>query len=277
MEFDVQTLVQLAALLIVTGVVAGVIAGLLGVGGGLVIVPALDALFAYIGIDPAVRLHLAVGTSLATIIATGLSSARSHHAKGAVDWGLIKRWGPAILVGTLLGAWIASLLHGATLSAIFATVALLAAGNMLLGKADWTLAKQMPRGPFLWALGLLVGGVSAMMGIGGGTLSVPIMTLHGRPVRQAVGTSAALGLVIGVPGALGFIVTGWGVEGLPPWSLGYVSVIGFLAIVPTTVLAAPWGAKLAHWLPPTLLKKGFACFLLVMAAKFYWSAITLVG
>ncbi len=272
MAFAWIELVQMAALLAVTGVVAGIVAGLLGVGGGIIIVPALDALFVAIGIDPAVRLHVAVGTSLATIIATGLSSARSHHAKGAVDWDFVKRWGPAVLVGTLFGAWIASLLHGAALSAVFATVALLAAGNMLLGRADWRLADAMPTGPLLWLLGLVVGGVSAMMGIGGGTLSVPIMTLHGRPVRQAVGTSSAIGLVIGVPGTIGFIVTGWGLPNLPPFSLGYVSVIGFLAIVPTTVLAAPWGAKLAHWLPPAVLKRGFALFLLVMSAKFYWSA-----
>lgn len=260
-------LLVLAPLLLATGVFAGILAGLLGVGGGIVVVPVLFHIFTQMELPEDVRMHLAVGTSLATIIPTAISSIRSHNSRGAVDWALLKSWGPAIAVGVLIGAGLAAQLSGITLQAIFGTVALLVAFNMAFGKSEWRLGDGLPGEPLRAALGVVIGGFSSMMGIGGGTLSVPIMTLFNMPIHRAVGTASAIGLIIAVPGAIGFMVTGWGIAGRPDYSIGYVSVIGFALIVPATILAAPWGAKLAHSLPVRGLKLAFALFLALTAVR----------
>jgi len=250
-----------ALTLLGAGIFAGILAGLLGVGGGIVIVPVLYNLFTQLDLDPAIRMHLAVGTSLATIIPTAISSARSHHKKQAVDFGLLKSWGATIAIGVLIGSTIAAYLSGESLQAVFGVVALAVALNMAFGKQSWRLGEQLPREPARGLMGMVIGGFSSMMGIGGGTLSVPIMTLYNMPVHRAVGTASAIGLIIAVPGAISFVVSGWGTEGLPPFSIGYVSLLGFALIVPMTILAAPWGAKLAHALPVIWLKRAFAVFL----------------
>lgn len=255
-------LTWLVPLLLLAGAVGGLLAGLLGVGGGIVIVPALYHIFSYLEIDPSVRMHLAVGTSLATIIPTSIRSVRAHQERGSFDPALFKSWIPGIVIGVLLGTWLATEASFGTLTLVFASVALLVAIYMAAGNPNWRRAEeQMPANPLNSLLAIFVGGVSAMMGIGGGTLSVPILNLFGIPIHRSVGTAAGFGLIIAIPGTLGFIVGGWGNPLLPPFSIGYVNWLAFLIIVPATILMVPTGARLAHTLSQTGLRRAFALFL----------------
>jgi uncharacterized membrane protein YfcA len=242
---------------------AGLAAGLLGVGGGLLIVPVLAGLFDSQGFSPAFVMQLAVGTSLATIVITSLSSAWSHHRRGAVIWRQVAQLGLGILFGAWLGAAMAHRLDGGVLSAIFALFEFAVAAQMLWGglpAAHRRLPGRLPSA----AAGLVIGAVSAILGIGGGTLTVPWLVWHNVDIRQAVGTSAACGLPIALAGALGFVVAGWRVEGLPPGATGYVYWPAAGAIVLTSMLAAPLGAHLAHTLPRERLKKAFAGLLVLL-------------
>ncbi len=260
-DISLLSLGFLALALLATGLVAGIIAGLLGVGGGIVIVPVLYYMFTALGIDADVLMHVAVGTSLATILATGTSSARAHWKRGSVDLDLLKRWWWAIALGVIAGATLAGNISGGALTMIFGVVALAVSANMLLRKEGSALAEKLPGSPFKEIIGFVIGGISVMMGIGGGTLGVPILTLFNYPIRKAVGTAAAIGLIIAVPGTLMSIWFGLGVEGRPPLSFGYVNLIGFLLIIPASTFAAPLGAKIAHAIDPSKLKLIFALFL----------------
>ena len=264
-------LIMMAGVLLVSGVAAGLIAGLLGVGGGIVVVPVLFHVFTLLDIPDAVRMHLAVGTSLATIIPTAISSARSHNKRGAVDWGILKSWAPTVAAGVIAGSVAAKYSSAAALQILFGVLALFVAFNMASGRTDKKIADQLPNEPWRGLMGGGIGFFSAMMGIGGGTFSVAIMTIFGSPIHRAVGTASALGLVIAVPGALGFAVSGLGVEGRPPYSIGYISLMAFVFIVPTTVLSAPLGARLAHRLNVLALKRVFAAFLAVTAIRMFLS------
>jgi uncharacterized membrane protein YfcA len=270
MPADIASIIFLVAALTAAGAFAGLLAGLLGVGGGIVIVPALFHLFSLLEVAEAVKMHLAVGTSLATIIATSLSSIRAHAKRGAVDWSILKGWGPWIAVGVAAGTAIAASVSGDALSAVFAAVALIVAVYMAFAPDGLRLASQPPRGPARAGIAGLIGAISAMMGIGGGTLTVPTLVLSSVPVHRAVGTAAAVGLIIAVPGAIGFIIAGWGAAGLPWGSLGYVSVLGFAVIVPTTVAVAPLGARLAHAIDKVLLRRLFALFLAITALRMFY-------
>lgn len=258
---------MLAAMMLLTGAVGGVIAGMLGVGGGIVIVPVLDLVLAALGIDSSVRMRVAVATSLATIIPTAISSSRAHEAKGAVDHDQLRRWGVAIFLGAIAGVLLASRVSGDVLSAVFGIVALLVAVKMLLPLEGKHIAETMPGGVVGQAIPFAIGGISSMMGIGGGTLSVPVMTLFNVPIHRAVGTAALFGLLISAPAAVAFVVTGWHVEGLPPGSLGYVNLIGLAVIGPATFLTAPWGARIAHALSKRQLSILFGLFLTVVAVR----------
>ena len=258
---------MLAAMMLLTGAVGGVIAGMLGVGGGIVIVPVLDLVLAALGIDSSVRMHVAVATSLATIIPTAISSSRAHEAKGAVDHDQLRRWGVAIFLGAIAGVLLASRVSGDVLSAVFGIVALLVAVKMLLPLEGKHIAETMPEGVAGQAIPFAIGGISSMMGIGGGTLSVPVMTLFNVPIHRAVGTAALFGLLISAPAAVAFVVTGWHVEGLPPGSLGYVNLIGLAVIGPATFVTAPWGARIAHALSRRQLSILFGLFLTVVAVR----------
>ncbi len=258
---------MLAAMMLLTGAVGGVIAGMLGVGGGIVIVPVLDLVLAALGIDSSVRMHVAVATSLATIIPTAISSSRAHEAKGAVDHDQLRRWGVAIFLGAIAGVLLASRVSGDVLAAVFGIVALLVAVKMLLPLEGKHIAETMPEGVAGQAIPFAIGGISSMMGIGGGTLSVPVMTLFNVPIHRAVGTAALFGLLISAPAAVAFVVTGWHVEGLPPGSLGYVNLIGLAVIGPATFVTAPWGARIAHALSKRQLSILFGLFLTVVAVR----------
>ena len=255
--------------MLATGAVAGVLAGLFGIGGGIVIVPVLETALGFVGVDPAIRKHIAVATSLATIIPTSISSARAHHQRGAVDVEIVKRWTIFVLLGALLGAWIAAQVHSNVLAVVFATLAFLVAMKMLLLPSSRNLTEDVPRGPLVTVIPTAIGCFSTMMGIGGGTFSVMTLTLFNEPIHRAVGTAALFGLVISLPGMLGFVVAGWGDPRLPAGSLGFVSLLGFVCIAPATVLAAPVGARIAHAFSAQRLNMLFGIFLIIASLRLY--------
>ncbi|MDJ0387050.1 sulfite exporter TauE/SafE family protein [Roseomonas sp. E05] len=270
---DPLWLAGLAVAMALTGLFSGTLAGLLGVGGGIVIVPVLYNVFPLLGIPEAVQMKLAVGTSLATIIPTSIVSARKHHARGAIDTGLLRAIWPSMVIGVAIGTVLAIWLHGQALSAVFATIALLVALNMGFTGVDFKLRDITPRGPGLWGIGTFIGGISAMMGIGGGTVGVPILSMFGTPIRSAVATSSVFGLIISIPATLGLIWGGFGNPLLPPFSVGFINLIGFALIVPSSILATPWGVHLAHTIPPLALKRAFAVFLAITAIRMFYSLI----
>jgi uncharacterized protein len=267
-------LIFLAVSLIAAGAVTGLLAGLFGVGGGAVIVPVLYEVFRVIGVPEEVRMPLVVGTSLAVIIPTSIRSYRAHLAKGLVDTSIIKIWAVPVVLGVLGGSLIARYASPDVFKAVFVAVAFASAMRLLFASDRWKLGDDMP-GPFLMRIyGLVIGVLSALMGIGGGQLSSLFMTFYGRPIHQAVATSSGLGVLISIPGALGYIYAGWPkMDILPPLSLGYVSFIGFLLFIPTSIWTAPIGARLAHRLSKRRLEVAFGIFLLVVCARFFWSLI----
>ncbi|WP_244458558.1 sulfite exporter TauE/SafE family protein [Roseomonas fluvialis] len=267
-------LLALAAAMAVTGLVSGTLAGLLGVGGGIVIVPLLFNVFPLFGIPESIQMKVAVATSLATIIPTSIQSARKHYATGTMDVALLKSIWPAMLAGVAFGTFIGVYVKGEGLTAVFAMVSLLVALNMGFTGVDFKITDSVPSGPPRAALGMGIGSVSAMMGIGGGTLGVPLLSMFGYPIRQAVATASAFGLIISVPATIGFVLGGWNDARLPPFSLGYVSLIGFALIAPSSILATPWGVKLAHTIPPLWLKRAFAVFLAATSLRMFWSLFT---
>jgi len=271
MEFG-SSLPLLAGALLCAGGVAGLLAGLLGVGGGVVMVPALYQTFELLGVDHDLGMRLAVGTSLACIIPTSISSIRAHVRRGAVDVGLLKGWAPWVCLGTIAGSLIAGHVRGPVLTGLFGSFAACVALHLSLTPERARLADHPPVGPLRAAIGTVIGAISAMVGIGGGSLTVPTLSVTGVPMRTAVGTSAAVGFVIALPGALGFMWSGWGTPGLPALSLGYVSLLGLAVITPTGMLTAPLGARLAHTVPPRALRRFFALFLGIMATRMLWGA-----
>lgn len=250
------------------------LAGLLGVGGGIVIVPVLFLLFNALNISDQVAMHVAVASSLATIIGTSISSARAHHSRGAVDPDLLKVWAPFIFLGAGFGGYISQYIKGAYLTALFGAIALFVALNMANPK-KYVIAENLPENPIRNGLiGGFIGTLSALLGIGGGTFSVPALTLCSVPIHRAVGTAAAFGFIIAVPATIGFIYAGWGIDGRPPYSLGYVSLPAASIIFSATILTAPLGARLAHAINPRMLKLAFAIFLAITSIRMLIAAFT---
>lgn len=257
----------LIPLLIFLGLASGFMAGLLGIGGGIILVPGIYFLFKTLGYSESVLMHLAVGTSLAVIIPTGFSSARAHFKRGAVKFDLVKNIGPGIVLGVAAGTVVASILSGNELTLLFA-IALICFSFLMqippkvrddaghgIGKAKGTFG------------GFFVGMLSSLMGIGGATLNVPFMTLNGVGIHNAVASASALGPFIALPGTLGFVWIGWGQAGLPPFSLGYINLLAFALIAPLSFLAAPYGAAAAHKVSVKTLRRIFSLFLIVVALK----------
>lgn len=271
---DPLWLAGLAAAMAATGLFSGLLAGLLGVGGGIVIVPVLFSVFPLFGIAEAVQMKLAVGTSLATIIPTSIQSARKHFAKGTMDVALLRSLLPSIAVGVLAGTLLGIVVRGGAHTAVFAVIAALVALNMGFTGVAWRLRDRFPGGAARHGLGGFIGGISAMMGIGGGTVGVPILSMFGAPIRGAVATASAFGVIISIPATLGFIYGGWGNPLLPPASLGFVNLIGFALIVPASLVAAPWGVQLAHSIPPLALKRCFAVFLGLTVLRMFWGLVS---
>ena len=265
---------MLTILLLGVGAFAGLIAGLFGIGGGVVIVPALYYVFEIVGAPEDSLMRMAVGTSLTTILVTSLRSLWAHHKHDAVDYEVLRRWGPLIALGAVLGATMAEVVSARTLTLIFATGALGVAINMARGGGkSRRLAGEMPTGATRAGLGVSVGAFSSLMGIGGGLFGVSLMTLFGRSIHQAVATSSGFGIMIAIPGALGFMFWGAGASGMPPFSVGYVNLLAFALIASMTAITAPIGAKLAHRADRLTLSRVFAVYLAFTALSLYREAL----
>ncbi|NLZ18076.1 MAG: sulfite exporter TauE/SafE family protein [Desulfobulbaceae bacterium] len=263
---------ELIVTYLAVGLIAGVLAGLLGVGGGIVIVPMLVFCFTRQGVQPEVMMHMALGTSLASIIFTSISSFMAHHRRGAVDWDIVRRIVVGILLGTFLGGFVAARLSTGFLKVFFCIFIYIIATQMILNKKPKP-TRELPGTGGMFGMGSLIGVVSSFVGIGGGSLSVPFMLFCNVTAHRAVGTSAAIGLPIAVAGALSYLINGIGVPGRPPTSLGYLYIPGLIGIVCASVLTAPLGAKLAHSLPVDKLKRLFAIFLYLVATRMLWSIL----
>lgn len=261
MAFDLWWLAFIAL-----GLFAGFLAGLLGLGGGAVMVPLLASLFDAQGFPREQVLHLALGTSMATIVFTAASSLRAHHQHGAVLWPVVGALTPGIVLGTFLGTLIAARVSTHGLALFFACFIAFVAVQMALNLKPKP-AREMPGRGGLFAAGSGIGGISALVAIGGGSLTVPFLTWCNVPVPRAIGTSAATGLPIAFFGTLGYLWNGWGVPGLPVWSLGYVYLPALALVMAGSVLTAPLGARLAHRLPVATLKRVFSGVLLLLAAQ----------
>ena len=269
----VGDLVWLALALAVAGAFAGFLAGVFGIGGGAVIVPVVEQALDLLGYGDGVRMHVALGTSLAVIVPTSLRSFQAHRRRGVVDMAVLRRWWIAVPLGVLLAAGVAAVASGNALRIAFAAVATLVAVRMLFNRASWRLGSTLPTGPGNFGAGMLIGFLATLMGVGGGVLSTTYLTLYARPILQAVATSAGVGVLIAIPGTLGYMAAGLATPGLPPFSIGYVNLLGVALIIPLTLLFAPLGVRAAHALPARMLERAFAAFLLVIAARFAWEAI----
>ena len=265
-EFVISNSTTLIAL-VATGAFAGLLAGLLGVGGGIVIVPVLFFVFQSLGVSPESAMVVATATSLATIVPTSISSIRAHHRKGNVDFDLLKRWALCIALGVFTGSWLVTRVAGSWLAALFGVVATLSALNMLLRTDKSAMFPNLPGKAGQTAMGTSIGLVSSMVGIGGGTISVPLLTLYSYPTQKAVGPAAAIGLIISLPGALTMLAFGKPPADAPVGTFGLVNLVGFVCIVPLTVVCAPFGASLAARLDGGKLKRVFAVALLITGLR----------
>lgn len=270
---DLQTMIVLAASIVFAGAVVGVLAGLFGVGGGAISVPVLFQTFRFMNIDEAVAMPLAVGTSLAIIIPTSLQSARGHYLRGALDMQVLRIWAVPILLGVIGGTVIASFADPWVFQLVFAAVATVLAVKMLLGGKNWRISETMPGAMLLRLYGAIVGFLAALMGVGGGAISNLFLTLHGMPIHNAVATSAGVGVLISIPGTIGYMLAGMGKPGLPIDAVGYVSLLGFILLMPTSLLTARLGVRLAHALSRQTLELFFGLFLLAVALRFAYALV----
>ncbi len=260
---ELSTLIPMVVALVVIGGFAGVIGGLLGVGGGIVLVPAFFYAFTALGYGDGQVMQVCVATSLATIVVTSIRSVSAHNRKGAVDWAVLKSWGPWLVASSAIGVFVAARVPSAALQAVFGILAGLAGLWMAFGRDSARLGDQMPGEPVRGALASGVGFFSALMGIGGGTFGVPLMTLYAMPIHRAVATASGFGVLIAVPAVVGFLLVR--AEGAPPWTLGAINLPAFLVVIGTTLLTTPWGVRLAHAMNPKPLKRAFAMFLTLVA------------
>jgi uncharacterized protein len=264
-------LLPMILLLLAIGAFAGVIAGLLGVGGGIILVPAFYYAFSGLGYEGPDLMQVCLATSLATIIVTSVRSVLAHNRKGAVDWAILKSWAPGIVVGAILGVLAVAQLRTPVLQAIFGSLALVVAFYLGFGRPEWRVGPEMPRGPVRAVLSPLMGFLSVLMGIGGGSFGVPVMSLYGVPIHRAVATAAGFGVLIAVPSVAGFLLTP--VTGAPPYTVGAVNLPAFLLIIAMTLITAPIGVKLAHSMDPKPLRRIFAGFLAVVALNMLRKAL----
>ncbi len=260
---ELMTHLPLLILMLAIGAFAGVVGGLLGVGGGIVLVPAFFYAFQSLGYGGNQLMQICVATSLATIVVTSIRSVSGHHKKGAVDWAVLRRWGPFLVIGAGLGVFVAARVSSMTLQAVFGGLAGVAGLYMAFGRDNWRLAPQMPGQPAAGGIAGVVGFLSALMGIGGGTFGVPLMTLYNMPIHRAVATASGFGVLIAVPSVLGFLLVK--VADAPPYTVGAISLPAFFVVIGTTLFTTPWGVRLAHAMDPKPLKRAFAVFLTLVA------------
>jgi uncharacterized protein len=278
---DASELLDLALLLVAVGALSGFLAGLFGVGGGAILVPVFYECFRLAGVPLEVRMPLCIGTSLAVIIPTSVRSYRAHRARGAVDMEILKAWWLPVLTGVIAGSVTARYAPERLFKIVFVMVAYSAAVRLLLARETWKFGDDFPNGALMKAYGFVVGLLSTLMGIGGGLFSNLLMTFYGRPIHQAVATSSALAVLISIPGALGYIYAGWPaaarfpeVAALQwPFALGYVSLIGAVLVMPTSLLTAGLGVKVAHAMSKRTLEAAFGCYLFIVGSRFVISLL----
>ena len=263
-----------AALIIIAGVVTGILAGLFGIGGGALIVPVLYEVFRVLGVPDEVRFQLCVGTSIAIIVPTNVLSFITHRGKGAVMMGVVRAWALPAIAGVAVGSSMAAFAPGSVLKIAFVVIAGVIAGKLLFGRDSWRIADDLPGHTGMIGYGFCIGLASSLMGISGGSVANMIMTLHGKSIHSAVATSAGLGVPITVVGTIGYILAGLPQQPLlPPFSIGFVSLIGFALMAPVASFTAPYGARLAHALSKRRLEIAFGCFLLLASVRFIASVI----
>jgi uncharacterized protein len=278
---DVSELIELAFLLVAVGALSWFLAGVFGIGGGAILVPVFYECFRLAGVPLEVRMPLCIGTSLAIIIPTSIRSYRAHRARGAVDMEILKSWWLPILTGVIAGSVTARYAPERLFKIVFVMVAYSAAARLLLARETWKFGDDLPKGPLMKAYGFLVGLLSTLMGIGGGLFSNLLMTFYGRPIHQAVATSSALAVLISIPGALGYVYAGWPaaahypeVTALQlPFALGYVSLIGAVLVMPTSLLTAGLGVRVAHAMSKRTLEIAFGCYLFIVGSRFVLSLL----
>ena len=270
---DTMLLLQVLALLLVIGAIAGVLAGLLGVGGGIVLVPAYFYAFGLVGYDSPQLMQICLASSLATIIVTSLRSVLTHNKRGAVEWTTLRGWAPGIGLGALLGMATVAQLSSAFLQGVFGALGLIIGLYLGFGRSDWRLGAAMPTGVVRAVLSPVIGFLSVLMGIGGGSLGVPLMSLYGVPIHRAVATAAGFGVTIAVPSVIGFLFLDVAPAGRPPLTIGAVNLPAFALTIAMTLLTAPLGVRLAHAMDPKPLKRVFAVFIALVALNMLRKAV----
>jgi uncharacterized membrane protein YfcA len=273
---NLAELVELALMLVAVGALSGFFAGIFGIGGGAILVPVFYECFRLAGVPLEVRMPLCIGTSLAIIIPTSIRSFRGHYLRGAVDLEILKIWWLPIVIGVVAGSVTARYAPERLFKIVFVMVAWSAAARLLLARDNWKFGDDVPTGPLMRVYGFFVGLLSTLMGVGGGLFSNLLMTFYGRPIHQAVATSSALAVLISIPGALGYIYAGWpaaarypDVTALQwPFALGYVSLIGAVLVMPTSLLTAPLGVRAAHAMSKRTLEMAFGCYLFIVGSRF---------
>ena len=260
---DATQLLEMSALLLVIGAFSGVIAGLLGVGGGIVLVPAFFYAFSFLGYGSDTLMQVCLATSLATIVVTSIRSVSAHNRKGAVDWDILRTWAPGLAVGAFLAVFVVAGLKTTALQAIFGALALVVAFYLGLGRSEWRVGQAMPVGITRALLSPVLGFLSVLMGIGGGSFGVPMMSLYGMPIHRAVATASGFGVSIAVPSVAAFLLTR--VPDAPPYTIGAVNLPAFALVVAVSLVTTPWGVALAHRMDARPLKRVFAVFLAAVA------------
>jgi uncharacterized protein len=278
---NVSEVLDLALLLVAVGALSGFLAGVFGIGGGAILVPVFYECFRLAGVPLEVRMPLCVGTSLAVIIPTSIRSYRAHHARGAVDTEILHAWWLPILIGVLAGSVIARYAPERLFKVVFVMVAWFAAARLLSARDTWKFGDDLPKGPLMRVFGFFVGLLATLMGVGGGLFANLVMTFYGRPIHQGVATSSALAVLVSIPGALGYIYAGWPVAAhypdvlalQSPFAIGYVSVIGALLVMPTSLLTAPVGVRAAHAMSKKTLERAYGSYLFIVGARFVISLV----
>ena len=268
---EMSLLLTMGAMLLAIGAFAGVLAGLLGVGGGIILVPAFYYAFSVLGYDSPQLMQMCLATSLATIIVTSVRSVLSHNRKGAVDWAILRGWAVGIAVGAVVGVAVASSLRSTALQAIFGGLAVVVGLYMALGRSHWRLGETMPMGWRGYLISPVIGFLSVLMGIGGGSFGVPTMSLFNVPIHRAVATAAGFGVIIAAPSVIGFLLVDMAVA--PPFTVGAVNLVAFALVIAMTLITAPWGAALAHRTDATRLKRIFGAFLILVALNMLRKAL----
>ena len=266
-------LLPLAALLVVIGAFAGVIAGLLGVGGGIVLVPAFLYTFTALGYTGPQIMQVCLATSLATIVFTSVRSLRGHIAKGAADLDVLRGWAPGIAIGAVVGVLVAGGMKTSALMVVFGVLGTIVGLYLAFGHDDWRLGDRLPTGIGRAITAPVIGFLSVLMGIGGGSFGVPMMRLYGMPIHRAVGTASGFGIVIALPSVIGFMLQGWGSPDRPPLTLGLVNVPAFLIVIFVTMITTTWGVRIAHAMDPKPLKRVFAAFIIIVALNMLRKAL----